>query len=944
MNTIKIRGARQHNLKNIDLDIPRDRIVIITGLSGSGKSTLAFDTLYAEGQRRYVESLSTYARQFLERLEKPDVDLIEGLSPSIAIEQKTAGHNPRSTVGTVTEIYDYLRLLYARIGTPHCHRCGSPVTSQTIDQMVDAVGELTEGSRIQIMAPLVNSKKGSHIDVLKRLNRDGFARVRIDGDIFDIEEIHPLAKGKKHSIDAVVDRLIIKEGIHNRLADSLELALSISGGYSEVLCQAPGGSEMTGTFIFSEKAACHQCGTTYPEFTPSNFSFNSPNGACPECDGIGTRTVFDRELIVPNPELSLREGAVGPWVNRQSVYFFEFLEAFAHRYHTDIDTPFKMLPEAFREALYYGSGKTTIQFSVDRDSGHHLYNKPFEGLVPQLQRRYRETQSAQIREELQQYMSHLPCTRCNGARLKPESLAVKIEKWAIHQVTALSIGQAVELFRALALDGQKALIAEKIVREIIERLEFLNDVGLSYLALDRAAHTLSGGESQRIRLATQIGAKLTGVLYVLDEPSIGLHQRDNARLLQTLIKMRDLGNTVLVVEHDQETIEAADHVIDMGPGAGINGGRVVFAGSPGELLLSKASLTGQYLSGRKTIAIPQERRKGNGHAIIIDGAAQNNLKSVTVRFPLGCLICVTGVSGSGKSSLVIETLHHSLSRHFYHSRVVAGRHNRIAGIEHIDKVINIDQSPIGRTPRSNPGTYTGLFSFVRDLFSKTPEARMRGYRPGRFSFNVKGGRCEACRGDGIIRIEMHFLPDVYVPCDICHGKRYNRETLEVRYKGRNIAEVLDMTVNQALEFFKNIASIRKKLQTLVEVGLGYIHLGQPATTLSGGEAQRVKLSRELSKRSTGRTIYILDEPTTGLHMDDINKLLTVLNRLVNNGNTVVIIEHNLDVIKSADHIIDLGPEGGDRGGYVVGTGSPEEIAMVADSYTGHYLQKILKGR
>lgn len=941
INTIKIRGARQHNLKNIDLDIPRDALVIVTGLSGSGKSTLAFDTLYAEGQRRYVESLSTYARQFLERMEKPDVDLIEGLSPSIAIEQKTAGHNPRSTVGTVTEIYDYLRLLYARIGTPHCHRCNRPISSQSIDEMVDAVEGLPEGSRILIMAPLVNAEEGSHTALIKRLKRDGFARVRIDGEITDIEALQPLPKGKRHTIEAVVDRLIIKDGIHNRLADSIELALSISGGSAEVICQASGTEAVPPPLFFSEKAACHHCGTAYPEFTPANFSFNSPSGACPGCDGLGTRTLFDPDLIVPDPERSLRGGAVSPWASRQSLYFSEFMEAFAHQYQADIDTPFKALPEVFRKALLHGSGETSIRFAVDRESGHHLYNKPFEGLIPQLQRRYRETTSAQIREELQQYMSHLPCTVCNGARLKPESMAVKIQKRAIYEVTALSIGEAVNFFRELNLDGQRALIAEKIVKEIIERLEFLNDVGLSYLALDRAAHTLSGGESQRIRLATQIGAKLTGVLYVLDEPSIGLHQRDNAKLLQTLMKMRDIGNTVLVVEHDQETIEAADHVIDMGPGAGINGGDVVFAGSPQSLLCCKESLTGQYLSGNRKIPIPKSRRGGNGHAIIIDGATQNNLKSVTVRFPLGCLICVTGVSGSGKSSLVIETLHHTLSKHLYNSRISAGRHNGIAGLDQVDKVINIDQSPIGRTPRSNPGTYTGLFSFVRDLFSKTPEARMRGYKPGRFSFNVKGGRCEACRGDGIIKIEMHFLPDVYVPCDICRGRRYNRETLEVRYKGKSIAEVLDMTVNQALEFFKNIASIREKLQTLVEVGLGYIRLGQPATTLSGGEAQRVKLARELSKRSTGRTIYILDEPTTGLHVDDINKLLTVLNRLVDNGNTVVIIEHNLDVIKSADHLIDLGPEGGDQGGYVIGTGSPEEIAVLPNSYTGQYLQQIL---
>ena len=944
MNIIKVRGARQHNLKNIDLDIPHNRLVVITGLSGSGKSTLAFDTLYAEGQRRYVESLSTYARQFLERMEKPDVDLIEGLSPAIAIEQRAAGHNPRSTVGTVTEIYDYLRLLFSRIGTPHCHQCGNPITSQTIDQMVDTLSALPEGRRLIILSPLVTEQKGGHQDLIKRLKRDGFARMRINGQIVEIENIGSLPKNRKHTIEAVVDRLAIKSGVRNRLADSLELALSLSGGTAEIFFPDTSEDGASSTLLFSEKAACHTCGISYPEFSPASFSFNSPKGACPECDGLGAKSTLDPRAIVPNPELSLREGALLPWAKRQSVYFIEFLEAFARVFGTDIYTPFNSLPESFRQALFYGSGDNVIQFAVDRETGQHLYNKPFEGIIPQLQRRYRETESTQVREEIEQYMAFRPCPACDGARLRPESRSVKIDGRTISQVTALSVGRAADYFRALRPDGQKALIAAKIVQEIVERLEFLSDVGLGYLTLDRAAHTLSGGESQRIRLATQIGAKLTGVLYVLDEPSIGLHQRDNRKLLQTLRKMRDLGNTVLVVEHDRETVEAADFVIDMGPGAGMQGGQVVFAGPFPALAAAENSLTAQYFSGRRWIPVPEHRRPCHHAAITISGAGHNNLKEITVAFPLGCFICVTGVSGSGKSSLVIETLYNALSQHLYRTHTTAGRHAGIEGIGHIDKVINIDQSPIGRTPRSNPGTYTGLFSFVRDLFAKTPEARMRGYKPGRFSFNVKGGRCEACAGDGIIRIEMHFLPDVYVTCDVCQGKRYNRETLEVRYKGRTITEVLDMTVRQALSFFQPILAIRERLQTLADVGLGYIRLGQPATTLSGGEAQRVKLARELSKRSTGRTLYILDEPTTGLHMEDINQLLPVLNRLVDAGNTVVVIEHNLDVIKTADYIIDLGPEGGDGGGFVIGTGTPEELAMVEASHTGLYLRPYLQDR
>jgi len=938
IDLIQVRGARQHNLKNIDLDIPRQRLVVITGLSGSGKSTLAFDTLYAEGQRRYVESLSTYARQFLERMEKPDVDRIEGLSPAIAIEQKSAGHNPRSTVGTVTEIHDYLRLLFARIGTRHCHQCGRPISSLSIDQMVDAVTAHPPGSRLLILAPLISDQKGNHVDLLKRLRKDGFARVRIDGTILEIEEVRPLAKNAKHTIEAVVDRLILSAAVRNRLADSLELALGLSDGFAEVLFV---DKPAAGVLRFSEKPICHFCGVFQTEVTPASFSFNSPHGACPECDGLGTRTVLDSQLLVPNPELSLREGAVKPWAGRQSAYFIEFLEAFTHSYGTDIYTPFKDLPDDFREALFHGSGDKIIQFTMEHNAGRQVHDNPFEGLIPQLLRRYRGTESSQVREEIQRYMAFHPCPACDGARLRPESRAVKVNDMGIHQVAALSIADAIAFFRSLPLEGHKALIAAKIVQDIIERLDFLSDVGLPYLSLNRAAHTLSGGESQRIRMATQIGAKLTGVLYVLDEPSIGLHQRDHRKLLKTLLKMRDLGNSVLVVEHDQETIAAADYVIDMGPGAGMHGGHVVFAGSAQDLLFSEKSLTGQYLSGKRQIALPAQRRSVNGATITISGAKHNNLKSITASFPLGCFICVTGVSGSGKSSLVIDTLYRALAQHVYHSPMTAGQYDRIEGLKFIDKVINIDQSPIGRTPRSNPGTYSGAFSFIRDLFSKTPEARMRGFKAGRFSFNVKGGRCEACGGEGIVKIEMHFLPDIYVPCDVCRGKRYNRETLEVRFKGKNISEVLDLTITEALVLFQNFGAVREKMQTLVEVGLGYIHLGQSATTLSGGEAQRVKLARELSKKGTGRTIYIMDEPTTGLHMEDINQLLQVLNRLVDGGNTVLVIEHNLDVIKTADHIIDLGPEGGDEGGFIIGTGTPEKIALLPGSYTGQFLKSIL---
>ncbi len=933
---IIIQGARQHNLKNIDVELPRNKLVVITGLSGSGKSSLAFDTLYAEGQRRYVESLSTYARQFLERMDKPDVDLIEGLSPAIAIEQKTASHNPRSTVGTVTEIYDYLRLLFARVGTPHCYRCGRPISSQTIDQIVDQVMSIPDGSRAIILAPVVTGQKGSHQPLFKRLKKEGFARVRVDGDIWDIEEVGELAKNKKHDIDVVVDRLIIKDGIRKRLADSLELALAQSAGMVAVDIS---GEE---TILFSEKSACTTCGISYPEFTPASFSFNSPQGACPDCDGLGWTTELDPELIIPNPELSLREGAVSVWAKRNSMHFIEFLDALTKTYGTDIYTPFKDLPEDLQRTILYGSGNDAINFYFERSNRRYTYQKPFEGVIPNLKRRYRETDSNYIREEIKQYMNFKTCSVCSGTKLNPASRSVRIGDLNIYEITALSVAQSRNFFLDLRLGGKKEIIARRILKEIVERLGFLQSVGLSYLTLDRSAQSLSGGESQRIRLATQIGSKLTGVLYVLDEPSIGLHQKDNQQLLSTLLKMRDLGNTVLVVEHDEETIRAADFVVDMGPAAGVNGGEVVFAGPPDQLLNHTSSLTGQYLSGRRAIQLPADRRQSHNAQIVVEGAVQNNLKNIDASFPVGCFTCVTGVSGSGKSTLILETLYPALVQRLRHARVIAGRHRDLRGLTHIDKVVNIDQSPIGRTPRSNPGTYTGLFTHIRELFSRTPEARMRGYKAGRFSFNVKGGRCEACQGDGIIKIEMHFLPDVYVACDVCHGNRYNRETLEIRYKGKNIKEVLEMTVNQAFSFFARVTKIKSILETLREVGLGYIQIGQAATTLSGGEAQRVKLSRELSKKGTGKTLYILDEPTTGLHADDIGKLLGVLNQLVDAGNTVIVIEHNMDVIKTADHLIDLGPEGGDAGGYIVGCGTPEEIAQIRDSYTGQYLKKVLE--
>jgi excinuclease ABC subunit A len=934
-DNIIIRGARQHNLKNIDIDIPRNKLVVITGLSGSGKSTLAFDTLYAEGQRRYVESLSTYARQFLERMEKPDVDTIEGLSPAISIEQKTASHNPRSTVGTVTEIYDYLRLLFARVGSPHCYQCGQPITSQSLDQIVDQVMSLSDGSKVIILSPIVTGQKGTHEKRLKQLKKEGFARVRINGEIMEIESLDRLDKNKKHFIDVVVDRLVVMEKIKNRLADSLELALSLSDGVVAVDVLG------SGPVLFSEKSACITCGISYPEFTPASFSFNSPQGACPKCDGLGANTEIDPDLIVPNPRLSLREGAVAPWANRNTIHFYEFLEALTGHYNADIHTPYEDLPDTFKKVLLYGSGDERITFYFERNHRRFTYQKHFEGIIPNIERRYLETDSYQSREEIKRYMNFRSCAECAGTKLNQASRSVKVGGSAIYEITALSVNKALSFFRALKLSGKKAIIAVKILKEIQERLGFLENVGLAYLTLDRPANTLSGGEGQRIRLATQIGSKLTGVLYVLDEPSIGLHQRDNRRLLTTLLQMRDLGNTILVVEHDEETIRSADHVVDMGPGAGVNGGQVVFSGEPQALLKTENSLTGQYLSGRKRIEVPLRRRSGNGENLLVEGAAANNLKKINVQFPLGCFICVTGVSGSGKSTLVLETLYHVLAQRLYRARIPAGAHDRILGIEHVDKVIHIDQSPIGRTPRSNPGTYTGVFTFIRELFSRTAEARMRGYKPGRFSFNVKGGRCETCEGDGVLRIEMHFLPDVYVQCEACKGKRYNRETLEILFKGKSIADVLNMTVDESLLFFENHPQIKSKLSLLSRVGLGYIHLGQSATTLSGGEAQRIKLAAELAKRATGRTLYILDEPTTGLHFEDILMLLQVLQELVDKGNSVIVIEHNLDVIKCADWIVDLGPEGGDAGGRLVAEGTPEQIVRNSASLTGTYLKPYL---
>ena len=901
LTEIFVKGAREHNLKNIDVAIPREKLVVITGLSGSGKSTLAFDTIYAEGQRRYVESLSAYARQFLEQMDKPDVDFIEGLSPAISIEQKTTSKNPRSTVGTITEIYDYLRVLFARIGEPYCYQCGQKIASQSVQEIVDQLLALPEGARLQLLAPLVTGRKGEHQRLFDQLKKEGFVRVRVNGEFRELEEEIRLDKKKKHTIEAVVDRLIVKPGLKSRLTDSVELAVKLSQGFLRVV--GGDGSES----LFSERFSCDRCDLSLPELTPQLFSFNNPQGACPTCDGLGTKMYFDPELIVPNPTLSLREGAILPWENRSSLYFQQTLEALMNHYHFDLYTRFKDLPSRVQEVLLHGSGNEVVRFHFEKEGRRHFFERPFEGVIPDLDRRYRETDSAFIREELERFMNVRPCPGCGGARLKKESLAVKISGLNLYQVTRLSVKETQKWFNQLELNPRQTQIARRLLKEILDRLEFLVNVGLDYLSLDRSSATLSGGEGQRIRLATQIGSRLMGVLYILDEPSIGLHQRDNLRLLETLKTLRDMGNTVLVVEHDAETIRAADYVIDMGPGAGEQGGEVVFSGPPEQLIRHAESLTGKYLSGRLRIEIPAGRRPGNNGRIQLRGASENNLKNIKVSIPLGVLTCVTGVSGSGKSTLVIDTLYRLMAQRLYRAKERAGKVDRVIGVELIDKVINIDQSPIGRTPRSNPATYTGLFTFIRDLFARTPEARARGYKPGRFSFNVRGGRCPACNGDGLMKIEMHFLPDVYVTCEVCQGSRYNRDTLEIQYKGRDIARVLDMTVDQAVGFFEAIPAVREKLETLSQVGLGYIRLGQAATTLSGGEAQRIKLSRELSKRHTGRTLYILDEPTTGLHFADVQKLLEVLKRLVDLGNTVVVIEHNLDVIKTADYIIDLGP-------------------------------------
>ena len=937
MDKIIVKGARAHNLKNIDVTIPRDKLVVLTGLSGSGKSSLAFDTIYAEGQRRYVESLSAYARQFLGQMDKPDVDAIEGLSPAISIDQKTTSRNPRSTVGTVTEIYDYLRLLFARVGRPVCPEHGIEITSQTIEQMVDRILEYPERTKIQILAPVVSGRKGTHVKTFEEIKKQGYVRVRVDGEMRELTEEIELEKNKKHSIEVVVDRIVVKEGIASRLADSLETALKLADG--KVLIDVIGEEEL----LFSEHHACPHCGFSIGELEPRMFSFNSPYGACPDCDGLGAKLEVDPDLVIPNDTLTLREHAIAPWEPQSSQYYPQLLEAVCNHYGIDMDVPVKDLPKSQLEKILYGSGGEKLYFRYENDLGQIRENYiEFEGVIPNIERRYRETSSDYIREQMEKYMAQQPCPTCRGNRLKKESLAVLIAGRHIGEITTLSVTEALKFFKNLSLSEKEMKIANMILREIIERLGFLNNVGLDYLTLSRSAGTLSGGEAQRIRLATQIGSRLTGVLYILDEPSIGLHQRDNDRLIATLKNMRDIGNTLIVVEHDEDTMLAADYLIDIGPGAGIHGGQVVSAGTPEEVMNDPNSLTGQYLSGKKFIPLPAERRQPDGRWLQIVGARENNLRNVSVSIPLGTFIAVTGVSGSGKSTLVNEILHKALAQKLHNAKAKPGEHKEIKGMEHLDKVIDIDQSPIGRTPRSNPATYTGVFDDIRDVFAATNEAKMRGYKKGRFSFNVKGGRCEACRGDGIIKIEMHFLPDVYVPCEVCHGKRYNRETLEVKYKDKNIAEVLEMTVEDALKFFENIPKIKRKLQTIYDVGLGYIKLGQPATTLSGGEAQRVKLASELHRRSTGRTLYILDEPTTGLHVDDIARLLKVLQRLVDNGDTVLVIEHNLDVIKAADYIIDLGPEGGDKGGQIVATGAPEEVAKVDGSHTGMYLKPILE--
>lgn len=934
---IFVKGARVHNLKDIDVDIPRDKFVVITGLSGSGKSSLAFDTIYAEGQRRYVESLSAYARQFLGVMQKPDVDYIEGLSPAISIEQRTAAKNPRSTVATVTEIYDYLRLLFARIGIPHCYRCGKRISSQTSDEIVDAVLELPKGTRIQILAPLVRGRKGEYRDLFAKTKRKGYLRVRVDGTVYDLDSPPELDKYKKHSIEIVVDRIVVAKKGRKRIADSVETALKEGEGV--LVVDVLRGEDL----IFSEELACASCGISYGEISPRMFSFNSPYGACPSCGGLGTKMEIDPELLIVNPSLSISEGAVGPWGEPRGSWLTSQLAGLARHYKFSLDSPWEELSDRVKEILFYGTRGKEIKFRYkSRNRSAWEFEDTYEGVIPNLMRRYRQTESDWIRYEIEKYMTIQSCPGCGGARLKKESLAVKVHGFNIHEISRMSVKEAGAFFSSgLKLTKRERLIASQVVKEIRERLGFLRNVGLEYITLDRTSESLSGGEEQRVRLATQIGSGLVGVLYILDEPSIGLHQRDNRRLLETLTHLRDLGNTILVVEHDRQTINSADWVIDLGPGAGEDGGRVVAAGPPGEIARNGSSLTGEYLSGRRVIEPPRSRRKPQGEHLAVLKAEENNLKSIDVRMPLGLFVCITGVSGSGKSTLMNDIIYRALAKHFYRSRHTPGRHERILGIEHIDKVINIDQSPIGRTPRSNPATYTGVFTYIRELFSQIPESKVRGYRPGRFSFNVRGGRCEACSGDGIIKIEMHFLPDVYIPCEVCKGKRFNRETLEIAYKGKSIADVLNMTVTEAMRHFDRIPKIKRKLKLLCDVGLGYIKLGQPAPTLSGGEAQRVKLSKELSKVATGRTFYILDEPTTGLHFEDVKMLLKVLNTLVDKGNTVLIIEHNPDVIKCADHIVDLGPEGGDEGGEIVASGTPEEVAACEKSYTGQLLRREL---
>ncbi|MBC8586942.1 excinuclease ABC subunit UvrA [Paratissierella segnis] len=938
-DNIVIRGAKEHNLKNISLELPRNKFIVITGLSGSGKSSLAFDTIYAEGQRRYVESLSSYARQFLGQMDKPDVEYIAGLSPSISIDQKTTSKNPRSTVGTVTEIYDYLRLLYARIGTPYCPKCGKEITSQTVDQMVDKIMELEERSRLQILAPIIRGKKGEHVKVLEQIKKEGYIRVIVDGEAYEISDEIKLDKNKKHTIEIVVDRIIVKEGIEGRLTDSLESALKLADGL--VIVDVMDKERI----MFSQKLACPDCNIAMEELSPRMFSFNSPFGMCPTCNGLGFYKEIDPELIIPNKDLSINEGGIAPYSNSsENTYYYQIFKTLADDNNFSMDEPLKNAPRKFLKELLYGTERAIAFEFISHfdDEGKRTYKGKFEGIIPNLERRFKETNSDYMRDRIDGYMTENPCPKCKGHRLKDEVLSVKINNLNIAQLTDLSIVNAIEFFNNLKLTEKQQMIGEQVLKEIKERLNFLVDVGLDYLTLSRMAGTLSGGESQRIRLATQIGSSLVGVIYVLDEPSIGLHQRDNAKLLKTLRNLTDLGNTLIVVEHDEETMYMADHIVDIGPGAGIHGGHIVAEGTVDEIKNNPNSITGQYLSGKIKIEIPEKRKSVNGKWIEIIGAEENNLKKINVKIPIGLFTCVTGVSGSGKSTMVNQILYKALAQHLNGARVRPGKYKEIKGLENLDKVIVIDQSPIGRTPRSNPATYTGMFDAIRDVFAMTNEAKLRGYQKGRFSFNVKGGRCEACNGDGILKVEMHFLPDVYVPCEVCKGKRYNRETLQVKYKGKTIADVLDMTVEEGLEFFQNIPKIKRKLETLFDVGLGYIKIGQPSTELSGGEAQRVKLATELSKRSTGKTIYILDEPTTGLHSADIHKLIKVLNQLVEGDNTVIVIEHNLDVIKTADYIIDLGPEGGDKGGTVVATGTPEEVSKNPKSYTGQFLKKVLE--